>query len=337
MNNDEVIQLEHGAGGRLAAEWIRDEVAARFAVAAPDGLPDAARLPRPDGDLLFTTDGFVVQPPVFPGGDIGSLAVHGTVNDLAVCGGRVRALSLAMVIEEGTPKALVRRALDSARAAADSVGAPIVTGDTKVVRRGQCDGLYLTTAGIGEALPGFRLDRRRFEDGDAILVSGTLGDHGMAVMAARERLPASEALVSDSAPVLDLVEALAPRAAAVRLMRDPTRGGAAAVLNELVEDTPFGALVREADLPYRPAARALAELLGIELIRVACEGRILAVVADAAAEDVLSAWRARPIGRDARRIGRLTRSNAGRVVMETLVGGRRLVDRPQGEPLPRIC
>lgn len=337
MKSDDIIPLELGAGGRLAAEWIRDEVASRFAVAAPDGLPDAARLPRPGGDLLFTTDGFVVQPPVFPGGDIGSLAVYGTVNDLAVCGGRVRALSLAMVIEEGTSKALVRQALDSARAAAESVGAPIITGDTKVVRRGQCDGLYLTTAGIGEAMPGFRLDRRSFEDGDAILVSGALGDHGMAVMAARERLPASEALQSDSAPVLELVEAMQPWAAAVRFMRDPTRGGAAAALNELAEGTPFGAEIREADLPYRPAARALAELLGLELIRVACEGRILAVVAESAAEDILSAWRALPRGREARRIGRLTRANAGRVVMETLVGGRRMVDRPQGEPLPRIC
>lgn len=335
--NDDIIQLEHGAGGRLAAEWIRDEIAPRFSIAAPDGLPDAARLPRPGADLLFTTDGFVVQPPVFPGGDIGSLAVHGTVNDLAVCGARVRALSLAMVIEEGTPKALVRRALDSARAAAENVGAPIVTGDTKVVRRGQCDGLFLTTAGVGEALPGFRLDRRRFEAGDAILVSGTLGDHGMAVMAARERLPVSEALVSDSASVLPLVEALLPWAAEVRFMRDPTRGGAAAVLNEMVEDTPFGALVREVDLPYRPAARALAEMLGIELIRVACEGRVIAVVAADVAEAALAAWRALPQGREARRIGELTRAHAGRVVLETLVGGRRVVDRPHGEPLPRIC
>ncbi len=337
MNDADVVRIEHGAGGRLAAEWLRDEIVPRFAVAADDGLPDAARLPRPPGPLLFTADSFVVAPPFFPGGDIGALAVHGTVNDLAVSGGRARYLALAAILEEGTPMELVRRALDSARAAAEAAGVAIVTGDTKVVRRGQGDGIYLTTAGIGEALPGFELDRRRFAEGDAILVSGTLGDHGMAVLAAREKLPAAAALSSDSAPVLDLVEALLPIAGAVRFLRDPTRGGAAAVLNEAVEGTPFSAEILESELPYRPAARALAELLGLELIRVACEGRVIAIVAASAADAALAAWRALPSGREARRIGRLARAYPGRVVMETRVGGRRIVDRPQGEPLPRIC
>jgi hydrogenase expression/formation protein HypE len=278
-----------------------------------------------------------VQPPIFPGGDIGSLAVHGSVNDLAVRGARARALSLALILEEGLPLPLLRGVLDSVRAAAESVGAKVVTGDTKVVRRGQCDGLYLVTAGIGEALPGFRLDRRRFAAGDAVLVSGPIGDHGMAVIAARERMPASDALRSDSAPVLGLVEALVPCASAVKFMRDPTRGGVAAVLNEMVEATPFEAVVEEAALPFHPAARALAEMMGIELIRVACEGRIVAVVAAEAAETALSAWRAHPQGREARRIGALASGRPGRVVMETRTGGRRIVDRPQGEPLPRIC
>ncbi len=336
MNTDS-IRIEHGAGGRLMAEFIRAELLPRFTIAAPDGLPDAAELPAASPPLFFTTDAFVVQPPVFPGGDIGSLAIHGTVNDLAVRGARVRALSLAMILEEGFSLPLLRTILDSARTAAAATGADIITGDTKVVRRGQCDGLYLVTAGVGEGMPGFRLNRRRLAAGDAVLVSGTIGDHGMAVMAARERLPASEALQSDSAPVLGLVQAMVPYAAAVKFMRDPTRGGVAAVLNEMVEGMSVGALVRESDLPFRPAARALAEMMGIELIRVACEGRIVAVVEAEAAEDILAVWRAHPHGRDARRIGELTSSDAGRVVMETLTGGRRIVDLPQGEPLPRIC
>ncbi len=334
---EEVIQLEHGAGGRLTAEFVRDEMLSRFSIAAADGLPDAAELPAMTPPLFFTTDAFVVQPPVFPGGDIGSLAVHGTVNDLAVRGARARALALSLILEEGLSLSLLRAVLDSVREAAQAVGARVLTGDTKVVRRGQCDGLYLVTTGVGEALAGFRPDRRRIAAGDAVLVSGPIGDHGMAVIAARERLPVSDSLRSDSAPVLGLVEALAPVAESVKFMRDPTRGGVAAALNEMAEGLPVGALIREGDLPFSPAARALAETMGIELIRVACEGRIVAVVDAEAAEAALEAWRAHPGGREARGIGEITAAYPGRVVMETRAGGRRIVDWPRGEPLPRIC
>ena len=330
------IQLAHGGGGARARALVRDEIAARFGPGPLDGLPDAARVPCGGGDLLFTTDGYVVHPPEFPGGNIGSLAVHGTVNDLAVCGGRPRWLSLGLILEEGLPLDLLRRVLDAARAAADACGVVVATGDTKVVGRGQCDRLYLTTAGIGEPLPGFRLGPSFIRPGDAILVSGTLGDHGLAVLAAREGVALRAGPVSDSAPVHRLVEAAVPHAAAVRFMRDPTRGGVAAVLNEIVAEQPFGVVLREQDLPFAPATRAAADLLGIDPLDAACEGRVLMVCEAAAADAILAAWQRLPEGRGSRFIGAIV-SDAGRVTLETVMGGRRLVDMPQGEVLPRIC
>jgi hydrogenase expression/formation protein HypE len=334
---DEVIQLAHGGGGRLSRDFLRDEILPRFGGPALRDLADAATIDPASGPLAFTTDSFVVQPLEFPGGDIGALAVHGTVNDLAVSGARPRWLSLGLVIEEGLPLARLRAVLDSVRDAAAACGVRIVTGDTKVVRRGQCDGLYINTAGIGERWPGLDPAPGRIRPGDAVLLSGPIGDHGMAVMAARERIPVRPAPRSDCGPVHGLVESLLPWAGGVRFLRDPTRGGLAAVLNEVVDGAPYSVELDEAALPYSTSTRAAAEILGIDLLHVACEGRVVGIVAPDGADGILAAWRARPDGRAAAVIGRVTDATPGRLVLETAVGGRRLVDFPRGELLPRIC
>ena len=336
MTKSDTIQLAHGGGGVLSRNLIRDEIAARFGAGPLQGLPDAARVTCGAGELIFTTDSYVVQPVEFPGGNIGSLAVHGTVNDIAVSGGRPRWLSLGLILEEGLPLAVLRRILDSVRAAAETCGVQIATGDTKVVSRGQCDQLYLNTAGVGDPIPGFSLGASTIRPGDAVLVSGTLGDHGMAVLCARKGIDIRDGPVSDSAPVHRLVAALTPLAARMRFMRDPTRGGAAAVTNEIVEGRSFGILLREAALPFAPGTRAAAEMLGLDLLDVACEGRVLLVCAADAADAVLAVWRQLPEGLHAAQIGEVSTRN-GQVVLETLMGGHRLVDVPHGEMLPRIC
>lgn len=330
------IQLAHGGGGVLSRNLIRDEILSRFGGGPLDGLPDAARIAFGGGDLLFTTDSYVVTPLEFPGGNIGSLAVHGTVNDLAVSGGRPRWLSLGLILEEGLPFDVLRRVLDAVAAAAAACGVRVATGDTKVVARGQCDGLFINTSGIGEAIAGFRLGPGRIRPGDAVLVSGTLGDHGMAVLAARSGIGITGGPVSDSAPVHRLVEAAAGLAEAVHFMRDPTRGGVAAVLNEAVEGQGVGVLLREAALPFAPGTRAAAEMLGLDLLNVACEGRVLMICDPGAADRILAAWQALPEGRGACRVGEVG-GRAGAVLLETVMGSRRLVDVPQGEVLPRIC
>lgn len=331
-----VIQLAHGGGGELSRNLIRDEIVPRFGAGPLEGLPDAARVPMAGGDIIFTTDSYVVQPLEFPGGNIGSLAVHGTVNDLAVCGARPRWLSLGLILEEGLPFEILRRVLDTIRDASAACGVRVVTGDTKVVAHGQCDGLFINTAGVGEPIAGFRLDIGTIRPGDSVLVSGPLGDHGMAVLAARHGIDITAGPVSDSAPVHRLVEAALPFAAGVRFMRDPTRGGAAAVLNEVVEQRSFGILLREADLPFATGTRSAAELLGLDLLNVACEGRVIAICEPDSAGGILEAWRRLPEGRQACRIGAVS-DTAGRVMLATVMGTRRLVDVPQGEVLPRIC
>lgn len=331
------ILLAHGGGGRLTAALIADEIVPRFGAGPLAALPDAARLPGMAEGIVFTTDSYVVQPAVFPGGDIGALAVHGTVNDLAVSGATPRWISLAMILEEGLPLATLRRVLDSVKAAADACGVAVATGDTKVVPHGQCDGLYINTAGLGEPIPGYRLSTGDIRPGDVVLSSGTLGDHGMAVLCARERLHVENGPVSDTGPVHRLVQAAVSHAAGIRFMRDPTRGGAAAVLNEIAGGKPWGIALREDSLPFAPAARSIAETLGIDLLHVPSEGRMLAVCAPGDAAAILAAWRALPEGAGAVPIGTVIPKPAGAVVLETLIGGRRLVDMPLGELLPRIC
>lgn len=327
------VTLADGGGGLASRRLVEEQLLPRFG-AHLQGLPDAATLPLPQRGLVFSTDSFVVQPLEFPGGNIGHLAVHGTVNDVAVAGGRPLWLSLALILEEGLPLDTLGRVLDAVAGAARAVGVQVVTGDTKVVPRGQCDGMYVTTAGIGEVIEGLSLGPQRLTPGDRILVSGPLGDHGMAVLAAREGFSAGPR--SDTAPVHRLVEAAAPLGPALRFLRDPTRGGLAAALCEAVSGRAVGALMDERRLPFAPATRSLAELLGVDLLQVACEGRVMGVCAANTADALLAAWRALPEGAGTADIGCVT-GTPGRVVLETAVGGRRVIDLPAGELLPRIC
>ena len=335
--SDQTIQLGHGGGGLMSRDLIQREIVPRFGGGALKGLPDGATLPMPAGRaLVFTTDSFVVQPLEFPGGNIGDLAIHGTVNDLAVCGAIPRWLSLALILEEGLPLSTLRRVLDSVKKAADDCGVAVVTGDTKVVARGQCDGMYVNTAGIGEAMESFDLGVQRVAVGDHVLVSGPVGDHGMAVLAAREGIRITHGVMSDTGPVHRLVQSAREFAPKIKFMRDPTRGGLASVLNEVVEDQPTGILLKESDLPFSAGAKAAAEMLGVDLLQVASEGRMIMICDASVSESVLKAWRTLPEGRESARIGVVTEAK-GRVILETVTGGRRLVDVPRGELLPRIC
>ena len=336
MSAETVVQLAHGGGGRLTRELIEREIVPRFGNGPLRGLPDGATLPSPGDRLVFTTDSFVVQPLEFPGGNIGHLAVHGTVNDLSVCGGEPRWISLALIIEEGLPFDVLGRILDSVREAAEACGVTVATGDTKVVARGQGDGLYVNTAGIGLALPEFFLGQARISEGDCVLVNGTLADHGMAVMSSRQNMDFINGPKSDTGSVHRLVAAVREFGAAVRFMRDPTRGGAAAMLNEIVEGREIGIALKERDLPLAPATRAVAEMLGIDPLHAASEGRLILFCDRDVAPEILKRWRMMPEGEGAVCLGSVTRDK-GRVVMETVTGGRRLVDVPRGELLPRIC
>lgn len=336
VHTEDRILLAHGGGGRLSRDLIDAEIVSRFGDGPLQGLPDGATLPIATDHLVFTTDSFVVQPIEFPGGNIGDLAVHGTVNDIAVCGGVPRWLSLGLILEEGLPLDVLRRVLDSLKAAADACDVTVATGDTKVVAAGQCDGLFINTAGIGEKLEAFQLSPENLHPGDRILVSGPVGDHGFAVLAARDSIHIQNGPKSDSAPVHRLVQAALQQASDVRFMRDPTRGGLASVLNEMVEDAAIGISLKEERIPVSPGAHAVSELLGLDPLHVASEGRLLMVCSAEAAPDILTAWQELPEGKQATEIGEVT-TEAGRVVLQTLMGGRRLVDVPRGELLPRIC
>lgn len=334
--DDEQIQLAHGGGGRMSRDLIEREIVARFGHGPLQGLPDAALLPPIGGRPVFTTDSFVVKPVEFPGGNIGDLAVHGTVNDIAVSGGKPLWLSVGLILEEGLPLPTLRRVLDHLKRAADDCGVTVVTGDTKVVAKGQGDGIYINSAGIGVYDDWFTLGPGRIKAGDVVLVSGTLGDHGMAIMGARESMRGSDGLRSDSGPVHRLTGLLSEHGDGIRYMRDPTRGGVAAVLNEVVAGLGVGIELDEAKVPVSPAARALSDLFGIDILHVASEGRVLVFVEPSLADAILARWRALPEGKGACCIGRVT-GDAGRVILKTCMGGRRLVDVPRGELLPRIC
>jgi len=333
---DNHILLAHGSGGRLTRELIETEIVSRFGDGPLAGLPDAAELPPLAGPPVFTTDSFVVQPLEFPGGNIGHLAVHGTVNDLSVAGAVPKWLSLGLILEEGLALGILRKVLDSIRAAASEAGVQVVTGDTKVVARGQCDGLYVNTAGVGEKMPEFDLGPQRVQPGDRVLASGPLGQHGAAVLAARKGIDIAHGPSSDTASVHRLVSTVRTCAPQIHFMRDPTRGGSAAVLNEIVEGRPVTARLREERIPVSPGTRAVLEMLGLEVLHMASEGRVILVCHADAAESVLAAWSELPEGAGAAVIGEMIPGD-GRVIMETLAGGDRLVDMPRGELLPRIC
>ena len=329
------ITLAHGNGGRFMRELIERVFAPHLANALLDVQADAVPLPTPDGEIMFTTDGFTVQPLEFPGGDIGSLAVHGTVNDLAVSGATPLYLSLNAFIEEGLEVAQLERVVASLGRAAAEAGVKIAAGDTKVVRRGEGGGLYLATTGVGVRDRNLRLGLGRIRDGDVILVSGPVGDHGIAVMLAREQFGMRGDLQSDSASVLPLTQALLPFPG-LRFMRDPTRGGLAMIAHEIRRATGMGIHLDEPAIPIREAVASVCEMLGYDPLYLACEGRVVAVVAPEEAQAALQAWRALPPGQSAVIIGKVTKTKRF-VVMQTALGGERMLDELEDDPLPRIC
>ncbi|WP_030681170.1 hydrogenase expression/formation protein HypE [Streptomyces sp. NRRL B-1347] len=332
----ERLLLGHGAGGRLTAELLNALVLPLVADYTGGPLEDAASVPA-QPHLMMSTDAFVVSPLTFPGGDIGSLAVHGTVNDLAMRGALPLALSCAVIAEEGLPLDELRAALTSLGKAARAVPVPVVTGDTKVVGRGAADKLFLITTGIGNRIPGLTPSVARARPGDAILLSGPIGLHGTAVLSTREGLGFASDIASDSRPLHHLVEALGRYGPAVHTLRDPTRGGLAAALNEIARDSAASIEIDESALPIPEPVAAACDLLGLDPLTVANEGCLVAFVAPSTADDALSALRDRPEGASATLIGRVTDGPPGRVTLRTLVGARRVVDMPLGEQLPRIC
>ena len=365
------VLLGHGSGGKLYRDLVRDIFVTAFANPLLERLDDAVAL-APAGRLAFTTDSHVVQPLTFPGGDIGRLAVAGTVNDLATAAARPLALAAAFIIEEGFALEDLEAFCASMAATAEEAGVPIVTGDTKVVERGACDGVYITTTGVGEVVVEHELGAHTVREGDAVILSGGVGDHAVAVLAARGDFTFSADVRSDCAPLWGLVEAAigatralviaaasdadvkagrsahrTPRGAgsaatadgarAIRFLRDPTRGGLTTVLAELAEEAKLGIEVEEATIPVSPAVRSVCDLLGYDPLTLANEGKMVLVVAPEAADAVVAALREEPLGRDAARVGTVTSAHPGRVALRTVYGTRRVLDMPVGELLPRIC
>ncbi len=331
---DDRITLAHGNGGRFMRELIEDVFARHLGAAELDTQADAVPLALNGGDVMITTDGFTVQPLEFPGGDIGSLAVHGTVNDLAVAGARPMYLTLNAFIEEGLELALLNRLVASLAQAARDASVTVSAGDTKVLRRGEGGGLYLATTGVGVRLPGVRPSMQNIQDGDVVLVSGSIGDHGAAIMLAREDFGLRGDVLSDSASVHKLAAALL-QFDGLRFMRDPTRGGLASVANEIFRATGLGVRF-EASVPVKEPVQSVCDMHGYDPYYLACEGRVVAVIAPHQAEDAVAAWRHLSGGEDAARIGRITSSDK-RVILETSLGGERFLEELEDDPLPRIC
>ncbi|MEJ7583909.1 MAG: hydrogenase expression/formation protein HypE [Acidimicrobiales bacterium] len=335
---DDIITLAHGAGGKASAALVDAVFLEAFTNDTLAPLADAARLDLPGGErLAFSTDSFVVRPRFFPGGSIGHLAVHGTVNDVAMLGARPQWLSAAFVIEEGFSMAELRDVVADMAVAAGGAGVAIVAGDTKVVNRGAADGLYITTAGVGVLPEGRNLGPQQVQAGDVVIVSGTIADHGMAVMLARGDLALEADIRSDTAPLGELVETLLEAAPDTRWLRDPTRGGLGTICNELAKDTDLAVVLDESSLPIDPAVNGACDLLGIDPLYVANEGKLVAVVDPGQADQAVAALRSHPIGADAAVIGEIRPDPQGIVVLLTTFGGTRIVDMLVGDPLPRIC
>ncbi len=335
------IDMNHGAGGRVSAQLTEELFLSAFDNEALRQGNDGALLPVPPAGhrLVMATDAHVISPLFFPGGDIGSLAVHGTVNDVAMLGAAPLYLSASFILEEGFPLADLKLIVESMAAASRAAGVPIVTGDTKVVERGKGDGVFISTTGLGALPPERVIGGARARPGDVVLLSGSIGEHGVAVLSQRESLNFDTAIRSDSAALHTLVAAMlaAVPEGAVRVLRDPTRGGLATTLNEIARQSGVGMLLQEAAIPVLPQVTALCELLGLDPLYIANEGKLVAVVAPDAAETVLAAMRAHPLGRSASRIGHVSADPHRFVQMTTTFGGRRVVDWLSGEPLPRIC
>lgn len=330
------VTLGHGEGSRLTRKLIREELLSVLGNEWLRPLADAAVLPPIDGPVVMTTDSSVVSPLFFPGGDIGSLAVHSAINDLAVCGATPLYLSLALILEEGLDLATLRRVIGRIGEAAKNAGVAVVTGDTKVVPRGAADQLFITTTGIGVLRSGTRLGADRVQPGDQILVSGTIGDHGLTVLAARNGLDLG-GLSSDTAALHDLVARLLDSGADVKFLRDPTRGGVAAVLYELLEHIGGEIVLDESSLPVSDAGRGACELLGLDPWFIANEGKFVAVVAPGDVDRALTTLQKHPLGQRAARVGEVRGGNTKMVIARGDFGGERVLDEPAGAPLPRIC
>jgi hydrogenase expression/formation protein HypE len=334
---EERITMAHGAGGKATHTLIEAVFLDAFRNPLLEPLEDAARLHVNGSRVALTTDSYVVSPLFFPGGDIGDLAINGTVNDLSMAGAAPLYLSAGFILEEGFPVADLQRITESMRAAADAAGVQVVTGDTKVVERGKADGCYINTAGVGFIERDIRLGVANAQPGDAIIVSGEIGDHGVTIMLARGELDIEADVQSDTAPLNTLVGALLDAVPGVRALRDATRGGVATILNEIAKSADVGVQVTEDAIPVRPEVRGAAELLGIDPMYVACEGRMVTVVDGAQADRAVQTLRAHPLGTKAAVIGHITEGPAGIVQLKTSFGGTRIVDLLVGDPLPRIC
>jgi hydrogenase expression/formation protein HypE len=332
------IVMGHGGGGKLGSELVEHLFLPAFRNPALENLGDAAVLDLGDARLALSTDSFVVQPLFFPGGSIGELAVNGTVNDLAVSGAIPKTLSAGFILEEGFPLAHLAAIVQAMSKAAAAAGVQIVTGDTKVVERGHGDGCYINTAGIGVMREGVNVGPHRVRPGDVIIVSGTIGDHGMAIMSVREGLEFESPIRSDCAPLNGMIGAVLDAAGgAVRAMRDPTRGGLASTLNEIAQASDVGVVIDEANVPVRAEVQSACELLGLDPVYVANEGKAVIFVAPEAADKVLEVLRAHPLGRNAARIGQATGQHKGMLIARTTMGASRVIPMQIGEQLPRIC
>ncbi len=337
IENYPTVQMAHGGGGRLMGQLIERMFLAAFGAPAPGDQHDAAVLGGAGSRLAFTTDSYVVRPMFFPGGDLGSLAVHGTVNDLAMAGARPAGLSAAFILEEGLPMETLWQIVASMAAAAEAAGVPVVTGDTKVVDRGKGDGVFINTAGVGWIAHERQIAPGQVQPGDAVIVSGDLGRHGMAVMAQREGLEFESEITSDSASVVEPALALIEAGLEVHCMRDLTRGGLTAALNEIAAAARAGIEISEASIPVRDDVRAACEFLGLEPMQVACEGRFAVFVPGAEADRAVEVMRGFPVSAEAGMIGEVTGKGDGRVILASRIGAKRIVDLPAGEQLPRIC
>jgi hydrogenase expression/formation protein HypE len=335
MSNEKIL-LSHGSGGKLSHELVEKRFLPFLANPALNKLDDSAIF-EASGRLAFTTDAYVVNPIFFPGGDIGRLSVCGTVNDLAMNGARPLYLSLAAIIEEGFPLSELEQVMQSIKRAAEEAEVSIIAGDTKVVNRGQADKLFVTTSGVGIIPSGVDISGANARAGDKVLLSGTIGDHGMAIMSQREGLKFSTSLQSDCAPLNKLVSQMLEVSSGIHCMRDPTRGGLATTLNELARQSKVGVVIEEAKIPVKEEVKAACELLGLDPIYVANEGKLVAIVDPVDADQVLAQMRKNGYGRDAALIGEVIREHPLKVIMKTRLGSSRMLDMLSGELLPRIC
>jgi hydrogenase expression/formation protein HypE len=336
LNHKEIV-LGHGSGGKLTHQLIEKIILPQFKNEFLNPLHDGAVLDLNGVKVAFSTDSYVVNPIFFPGGDIGKLAIHGTVNDLAMCGAKPLYLSVGFILEEGLPVEEFWRVTRSMREAADEAGVALVTGDTKVVDRGNADRMFINTAGIGLIADGVNIHPRRAQVGDKVLINGQIAQHGIAIMSVRENLAFESEIVSDTAPLNGLVAAILAACPDVHVLRDPTRGGVTSALSEIAEQAGVGIRLNEAAIPISEEVRGACEILGLDPLYVANEGKLLAIVPAAGADNVLKTMQAHALGRDAAIIGEIVNDHAGMVTMKTRVGGSRVVDMLSGEQLPRIC